>query len=104
MESKARGLGIASLSLGCVSIVFDFIPVISLVCGIVGIVLAVKAAKEIKSGIITAGLVTSIVGTVLSFVVGTCVGLACIASCYSYDYIKDNINDYNYHDDDTFYW
>lgn len=52
MEEQKKTLSIASLVLGIVGIVFDFIyPIIGIVAGIVGIVLSVQAnKKEGKNG------------------------------------------------------
>jgi len=60
--SGPRGFGIASLVLGILSIL---IPYIGLVLGIIGIVLARKQRKIRREGLSLAGLITSIVGTVL---------------------------------------
>ena len=66
MGNKDNGKGVASLVLGIISIVFCWVPLLALVGGIVGIVLSVKQRKEYSNGIATAGLVTSIIGTVFS--------------------------------------
>ncbi len=58
----SRGFGIASLVLGILSIL---IPYLGLILGIIGIVLARKQRKIRREGLSIAGLVTSIVGTVL---------------------------------------
>lgn len=65
-EKKSNGLAVASLVLGIVSIVFSFfLQWLGLIIGIVGIVLGVMAKKKNPSGMATAGLVLSIIGTVL---------------------------------------
>ncbi len=66
-EKKSNGLGVASLVLGIVSIIFSFIGLstIGLIIGIVGIVLGVMARKKNPTGMAKAGLVCSIIGTVL---------------------------------------
>ena len=66
-EKKSNGFAIASLVLGIVSIVFNFfaLQIFGLILGIVGIVLGVMAKKKNPSGMATAGLVLSIIGTVL---------------------------------------
>lgn len=66
-EKKSNGLAIASLVLGIVAILFNFIGlgIVGLVLGIVGIVLGVMAKKKNPTGMATAGLVLSIIGTVL---------------------------------------
>lgn len=64
-EKKSNGYAIAALVLGIVSIVFSFfLQWLGLIIGIVGIVLAVVAKKKNPSGMATAGLVLSIIGTV----------------------------------------
>ena len=75
MEEKE--LGGASLVLGIVSIVFSVFSAgtLSAVLGIVGIVLGALARKNHPDGIATAGLVCSIIGTILSLlIVIACVG------------------------------
>ncbi len=64
--NKSTGFGIASLVLGIVSIVFCWVPVVGLVSGILGIIFSVKQRKISQNGIAIAGLVTSIIGLVLS--------------------------------------
>lgn len=76
-EKKSNGFAIAALVLGIVSIVFSFIALswLGLILGIVGIILAVNAKKKNPSGMATAGLVLSIIGTVLCALIF----VACIA-------------------------
>lgn len=65
-------MAIASLVLGIISIVFSFFGGINLfggILGIVGIILGVYGKKdESKKGMATAGLVCSIIGTILCFI------------------------------------
>ena len=61
-------MGIASLVLGIVSIIFIFMPWLAgwgVLLGAAGIVLAVLARKNGEKGIATAGLVCSIVGAAI---------------------------------------
>ena len=75
-EKKSNGLAVASLVLGIVSIVFSFfIQWLGLIIGIVGIVLGVMAKKKNPCGMATAGLVLSIIGTILCALIF----IACIA-------------------------
>lgn len=73
-------MAVAALVLGIVSIVFSFIGLfwLGVILGIVGIVLGVVARKNAPSGMATAGLVVSIIGTVLCAIIfvacGACVG------------------------------
>lgn len=79
---KNNGKAIASLVLGIIAIVTIFTgygAIIGLIMGVVGIVLGVNAKKEIDAtgeegkGMATAGLVCSIIGTVIAGV-----GLLCV--------------------------
>ena len=80
-EKKSNGLAIASLVLGIVAIVFSFIGLsipFGLIIGIVGIILGVMAKKKNPSGMATAGLVLSIIGTILCAIIfiacAACIG------------------------------
>lgn len=74
MQKSGNGLSIAGLVLGIVAIVFAWfymINLVALVCGIVGVICAVMGrnrsiAAGMPSGLGTAGLVLSIIGTVLA--------------------------------------
>jgi hypothetical protein len=83
---KNSGLAVASLVLGLVGIVFDFIPGVSfigLIAAIVGLILGIVAKNQIKNsngqigggGMATAGIVLAIIVLAL-FVLGM---LACAA-------------------------
>ena len=74
-----NGMAIASLVLGIISIVLNFVGYswVGLIMGIVGIVLGVSAKKNNPSGIASAGLIVSIIGTILcAFIFIACV--ACV--------------------------
>ena len=80
-EKKSNGFAIASLVLGIVAIVFSFIGLsipFGLIIGVVGIILGVVAKKKNPTGMATAGLVLSIIGTVLCALIfiacAACVG------------------------------
>ena len=70
-------MGIAGLVLGIVATVFGAIGIIyiSIPVGIIGIILAAIACKKEKKGVNTAGLVLSIIGTIL--------GLILYLACYA---------------------
>ena len=79
---NSKNLAIVSIVCGIVSIVLPWIPVASLVlsiialaAGIVAIVLGAKVRKlnDQNKGIATGGLVTGIIGVVLSGILLTCV-------------------------------
>lgn len=75
--NESNGMAIASLILGIISILFNFIGYswIGLILGIVGIILGVNAKKKNPSSMASAGLVLSIIGTALCAVVF----IACVA-------------------------
>ena len=80
-EKKSNGFAVASLVLGIVAIVFSFIGLsipFGLIIGIVGIVLGVVAKKKNPTGMATAGLVLSIIGTILCALI-----LIACAACFS---------------------
>lgn len=72
-------MGVAALVLGIISVVIAVIfPVfgwIGIIIGIVGIILGALAKKNGQSGMATAGLVLSIIGTALALILY----LACAA-------------------------
>jgi len=67
-KRKDNHFGVASLALGILSILFSIIPFLSLIAGILGIVFAVKQKKTWYSVSAKAGLITSIVGIVITLV------------------------------------
>ena len=69
-------MGAAALVLGIISIVMSWIsPLIAVILGIIGIILGAMAKKKAPSGVATAGLVLSIIGTALA----VALYLACVA-------------------------
>lgn len=83
---KGKNFAIASLILGIISIAlsfivsFIFLPIISVVCGIVGIVLASMSKKYgFTDGLRTVGLILSIIGLVLG-VIGLICAIVCVAT------------------------
>jgi len=62
-------MGVASLVLGIMSLVFILVPYagwLGAVLGIVGIILGAQARKVNRDGVATAGMVCSIIGTVIN--------------------------------------
>ncbi|MBP3490171.1 MAG: hypothetical protein J6K53_17545 [Roseburia sp.] len=80
-------MGIASLVLGIVSIVMSCcITYVGLICGVVGIILAIMSNKKGKNNMATAGLVCSIIGIVLAIIliiVAAVFGTALTEALYS---------------------
>lgn len=80
---NTKGMAIASLICGIASIVvawFGYGAVLAIVAGIVAIILAVKVRKlnDENKGMATGGLVTGIIGVVLS---GICLVCVICATC-----------------------
>jgi hypothetical protein len=68
VKEETPGLAIASLVMGIVSIVLSCCCGSGIVFGIAGIIMAIVANKKTKTGVGTAGLVCSIIGTVFSVI------------------------------------
>lgn len=75
--NESNGMAVASLILGIISVLINFIGYswVGLILGIIGIILGVNAKKKNPSSMASAGLVLSIIGTVLCSVVF----IACVA-------------------------
>lgn len=84
-------MAVASLVLGIVSIVFSLIPGlpwVGAIAGLVGIILGALGRKDAeKKGMATAGLVCSIIGTVLSIIFY----IACVACVTGLGSIIENL-------------
>ena len=65
--TPGKGLGISGMVLGIITIVFCWLIYISFFTGVIGIVLSAVSNKQRSNGFAKAGLATSIVGLVLSF-------------------------------------
>ncbi|MCL2526019.1 MAG: DUF4190 domain-containing protein [Coriobacteriia bacterium] len=75
IENPGKGMGIASMVLGIVALVFCFIPFLGwlgVILGIVGLVLGFVSLKKtpqgVKSGMAKAGIVTSIIAIALNLI------------------------------------
>lgn len=76
-EQPGKGLSIASMVCGIVSVVFSWFVWISLPTGVCAIVFyAIQRRKGIKDGMATTGLVTGIVGLAIALIVLITVGAA----------------------------
>lgn len=63
-----KGMAIASLVLGIVSIVFSCAWYLAIPAAIVGLFLGVTANKAAKSGMTTAGIVLSVIGLIIAVI------------------------------------
>lgn len=73
-EKNTNGIYIASLILGICSLVFGAVPFLGLILGIVAIVICLIARKKMKingekSGLVTAGIITTVLGLLLATLV-----------------------------------
>lgn len=92
-EKKTDALAIISLIAGIISILMCCTCYYAAIPGIIGIVCAIFSKKNNgKSGLSTAGLICSIVGIVLGFVVLIVTALILASGAASLDYL----NSYNY--------
>lgn len=69
VQTKIKSLGIAGLVLGISSIITSIIPLLGVPLGILAIIFSVMQKKRYPIGMATAGLVTGIIGIVLSVLV-----------------------------------
>ncbi|MFC0561524.1 DUF4190 domain-containing protein [Halalkalibacter alkalisediminis] len=70
-KAKTNSKAVVALTLGILSIL---IPIMGILLGIIGMIFSVKAKKEIEktnedgSGIATSGMICSIVGVIIQFI------------------------------------
>ncbi|MGI5850458.1 MAG: DUF4190 domain-containing protein [Christensenellales bacterium] len=67
--ANSKGMSVASMVLGIVSIVFLWVLYIAIPCGVVAIILGAISSKRGKNGFATAGLITGIIGVALTIIV-----------------------------------
>lgn len=92
-QNQSNALAIVSLVMGILSIVFACCYGIGIVFGIAGIICAVVGKKNGTSGIRTAGLICSIIGTILSVLMILYVILV-FAAVFTNPEMKDLIQSY----------
>ncbi len=92
MQKTGKGLSAAGLVLGILSAVFAWfymVNIVALICGVIGIICAAMGKKQAKAaelptGLGTAGLVLSVIGTCLAgigfFSCTLCVSCAALAA------------------------
>ena len=94
-EKDRKGLALASMILGIVSIVLFFIKFISIPCGILAIVFSALSLKSSKKGFAITGLTTGIIGIALMIVVYF---FMLFLSCSIATYPNNPVYDYDYYD------
>ncbi len=82
-ENNKKGLSIASMVLGIVSILLGRNFLIAIACGVLAIIFGLKGKKMGGKGMAKAGFITGIIGVSLQLVlilIGTMLGLALIGT------------------------
>lgn len=104
MQNSGKGFSIAGMVLGIVATIFAWFAwfgYIALACGIVGIICAAVGRKKaaeagVTSGIGTAGLVLSIIGTTFAAIGVICCTICYASVCAAEDAVNDAIDGYNW--------
>ena len=81
IEDNRKGLSIASLVLGIVSILFVSKFIIAVACGVLAVIFGIKGKKRGGQGMATAGFITGIIGLSLQavfFIFGLILGATLI--------------------------
>lgn len=89
-DNSAKGMAVAALVLGILSIILCFAPFVGLGMGIVALCLGVSAKKRLpagEQGMATAGVVLGIIGIIIGAIVSIVWGIAfaaCTTALWSY--------------------
>lgn len=106
-KEDRKGLAIAAMVLGIVSIVFCCVYWVSIICAILAIIFGIVAIKSSGKGMAISGIVTGSIGIFISlFVTIFLIGVSSVIYNEAVDVIKDNDWDdyeYNYDWDDSGY-
>ena len=106
-KEDRKGLAIAAMVLGIVSIVFCCVYWVSIICAILAIIFGIVAIKSSGKGMAISGIVTGSIGIFISlFVTIFLIGISSVIYNETVDVIKDNDWDdyeYNYDWDDSGY-
>ena len=94
LPQPKNGMAIAALVIGIVTILFlAYVPVLGVILGVVGIILAIVARKSGVGGMAIAGLICSIIGTMwaalLTFLVCGIVWLGLTMDNWLDDFLLD---------------
>ena len=106
-KEDRKGLAIAAMVLGIVSIVFCCVYWVSIICAILAIIFGIVAIKSSGKGMAISGIVTGSIGIfIYLFVTIFLIGISSVIYNEAVDVIKDNDWDdyeYNYDWDDSGY-
>jgi len=82
-QQEGKGMSIAAMVCGILSIVFCAVIYLALPCGVVGLVLGIIARKKSKNGMALAGIITGSIGIGLTLIV-TIAFIAAVGSLWGY--------------------
>lgn len=102
-QEDKKGFSIASMVLGIISLVFCFVWIISIPSAILAIIFGILGIKSTGKGMSIAGLVTSGIGIIISFVIFVLLIVVGISAGFHTLESLDNIYDSNYDDYDYDY-
>ena len=91
-QKDKKGMALAGMILGIVTIVLCFIFYISIPCGILAIIFGAMSLKSTNRGMALAGVITGIVGIILTIVIFAVIAFSAIS-------IFNQVIDSNYYDD-----
>ena len=109
VKKDRKGIAIAALILGIISLVLFCIWFVSVPCGIAAIILGILGIKSTKKGMAIAGLITGIIGMLISIVIVISVGVGIfkaaseITNSVNYDDYYNSSYDYDDSDYDYDY-
>ena len=69
VQNGGKGISVAALVLGIVSVVFCWNPLLGIPCGILGLVFGIIGRNKSKNGMALAGLILGIIGLVISIII-----------------------------------
>ena len=101
-QKDKKGMALAGMILGIVTIVLCFIFYISIPCGILAIIFGAMSLKSTNRGMALAGVITGIVGIILTIVIFAVIAISAISifnqviDSNDYDDIYDDMYDDTY--------
>lgn len=102
-ENRKKGLCIASMVLGIITLVLFCVWYISIPCGILAIIFGALGVKTIDKGMAIAGIVTGAIGLFISFCIAMTlfifvfvIGITESLDDMGYEYHRSYFDDYDY--------
>lgn len=85
-KSESKGMSVAALVLGIVSVVFCSVGLVNIACGVLAIIFGIKGKKRNGKGMAQAGFILGIIGLSLRailFIFGFIIGMGLFAAIIS---------------------